>query len=654
MTGRICKGIVHYIYPFIAAVFFAGTIPAAAQEEYQPVIDKYKTENAVMVNITEHMVIENDGGKLVATSNVSREKLLISDLSPGLYNEEHIYHSFFHRLDHYDAEALIPSDRGGYKKKRDYIDKTLQTEDENIFYDDGKVTRLSFSGLTRYSVLKTNYTIEHTDLHMLPSFYFQENIPAATLVFKVTAPKYVQMKFVLKGDHISWIKQEKEESKNTITYTFTANNVPALKEYSDLPSFAYYMPHIIPFITSYQLPKDDKPTEMLSTPASLYAYYYNFIRNVNRVDDNLVTQTVAEVTKGDKTDRERAAHIYQWVQKNIHYIAFEDSLGGFVPRQASDICKRKFGDCKDMASILTAMYRKAGLNAYFTWIGTRHKPYTYEETPLPIVDNHMICALQLDGQWIFVDGTDPLIPFGLNPAAIQGKEALIAIDEKNFKIIKVPETSPDINVIIDTTYLHLDGKNITGRVSQLYKGYPAWMLESSLMYYKNEEREKYIKAITTRGSNKYIQKSYEYAQADNEDKNARVSSDFTIDNYVQSAAKEYYINMNLNRNFEDHYIETGDRNVPVSFRYKCKMQEVVVLDIPKGFKATYVPSDASGALDDLWNYKISYKTMPDKIILTKDYELRTMSVPVNKFPENNKLVDGLKKQYKESIVLTAN
>lgn len=122
----------------------------------------------------------------------------------------------------------------------------------------------------------------------------------------------------------------------------------------------------------------------------------------------------------------------------MHYVAFEDKLGGFIPREAADICKRKFGDCKDMTSIQVALYRKAGIDAYFTWIGTRHKPYTYEEVPLPITDNHMICTIKLDGKWVFLDGTDPLIPFGIPPQGIQGKEALVGIDANNYKIITVP------------------------------------------------------------------------------------------------------------------------------------------------------------------------------------------------------------------------
>ncbi len=647
------RGIPCYLKNALLAIICLGGINGYAQEGYEAILERYRTENAVITNNTEHLIIKNVGGALVAESSITHEKLLISEMSPGLYNKEYIFHSYFNKLEQFDAEALIPSEKG-YRKKKDYLDKTTTSEQENIFYDDAKQTEISFSGLTKNSVLKTTYTISHTDLHMLPVFYFQESIPAVKQVFEITAPKYVQFKFVLKGDHTDWIKQTTEEGKNTITYRFTADNVPALKELADLPSVTYYMPHVIPFITAYQLPHDERPTQMLSDPSQLYAYYYHFIKDVNLVKDDLLSKTAQDVTKGDKTDREKAAHIYQWVQQNMHYIAFEDSLGGYVPRQAADICRRKFGDCKDMASILTAMCREVGLKAYFTWIGTRHKPYTYDETPLPLVDNHMICALKIGEEWLFMDGTDPLIPFGYNPSGIQGKEAMIAIDEKNFKIIKVSETPANVNAVTDSTYLQINGKSVAGRVKMGYKGYPAWNLESTLLYYKNEDRDKYVRAITSRGSNKFVQKSYKYYQNEKDEKEASLALDFTIDNYVQNAGKEYYINMNLNRNFEDDYVDAKDRNVGISYKFKTKVKEVVVLDIPKGFKATYVPPDAANSLNDMWEYKLSYKVTPEQIILTKDYELKTLMLPVDKFAANNKMVEELKKQYKESVVLTAN
>jgi len=644
---KVCKGAI------LLSVAICMAAASVAQDEYSAITEKYKNEQAVITNYTEHLVIKYEDYKLIATTDVTYQRMMISDLAAGIYNKLAIYHSSFNKLEDYNAFASIPS-KNGYKRNRDYVERTAPSEDENIFYDDAKETQVAFTGLTKNSLIEMDYTIRHNDLNMLPSYYFQENIPVAKSTFIVTAPKYVNLKFVLKGNHTDWIKQTKEEDKNTVSYIFTSTDVPALKEYDDVPSISYYAPHIVTFVTSYKLPHQDKITESLSDPDHLYTYFYNFIKNVNITDDDFLDKTVADITKDDKTQRDKAEHIYQWVQKNMHYIAFEDSLEGFVPRQAADICKRKFGDCKDMASILTAMCRKAGIDAYFTWIGTRHKPYTYEETPLPMVANHMICTIKLGNDYIFLDGTDPLIPFGYNPDMIQGKEALVAIDEKNYKIIKVSETPAEVNTVTDSTTLHVAGNNVSGSVKMHYRGYPAWNLETTLMYYKNEEREKYVHSLTGRGSNKYIQKSFTYDQADNKNKDAFVSTEFTIDDYIQNVQKEYYVNMNVKRTFDDNWVDISDRDVALSYKYRQQLKEVVILDIPAGFHASYIPPDDSRSLDGSWNYKISYKTTPKAVILTKEYELKTLSIPPAQFAENNKVVEELRKQYKESVVLTAN
>ena len=644
------RKIKNYLYVLLVATCQATTGVAQERDE---IATKYKSEQAVITEYKEHLTIKNEDGKLTAHSEVTTERLLISDLSPGMFSKVYIYHSSFSQLQDVDAYADIPSKKG-YKKNSDYTSKTSPSEDNSILYDDGKETELSFTGLTKNSLIHTTYSIAHTDVNMLPVFYFQDNMRVVQSTFEVTAPAYVNLKFVLKGNHTNWVQQTKEESKSTVTYTFTATDLPALKSYSDVPSISYYAPHVIPYITSYKLPHQEKETKLLNDPESLYAYYYNFIKNVNITDDKQLDSTVTSITNGDKTQLEKAAHIYQWVQKNMHYIAFEDSLEGFIPRQAADICKRKFGDCKDMASVLTAMCRRAGIEAYFTWIGTRHKPYTFEETPLPMVSNHMICAIKSNNEWIFLDGTDPFIPFGFNPQGIQGKEALIGIDDKHFKIVKVPETNAEANTISDTTFMHIDKRRVSGSVKLTYKGYPSWSLQTMMMYYKSEEREKYIQNLVSRGSNKYIQQKYTYSPVENEHKDVWLSSDFTIDDYVQNVGKEYYVNMNLNREFEDNYVDTSDRDVPLSYKYKEQMKEVVVMDIPDGFHAAYTPPDATISVNDAWNYKISYKSSPKTVTLIKEYELKTLSIGTKQFADNNEKVEELKKQYKESVVLAAN
>ncbi len=423
-------------------------------------------------------------------------------------------------------------------------------------------------------------------------------MPVVQSVFEVTAPKYVQMKFIIRGTLANQVQKAIEENKNTVTYTFKADNVPALENYDFVPSADWYALHIIPYIVSYKMPGEEK-TQLLGDPDHLYNYLYGFIRNINTQEDENITQTAAAITKGDKTQSEKAAHIYQWVQQNIHYIAFEDSLEGYIPRQAAIICSRKFGDCKDMASILVALCRKAGIDAYFTWMGTSAKPYTYEETPLPKVASHMICTAKISDDWIFMDGTHPLIPFGTVPSNLQGKEALVGINEKEYKILKVPETDPQSSLITDTMFLTINDVQLKGKTVLHLHGYPSWDLQSQLIYRKNESRDKYIRSYLERGSNKYMQDSYDYAPSDTGSKPCTLTATFVLDNYLQKVGKEYYVNLNLKTHFEDNHVDSS-RDIPEYFAYKDVEKDAVILDIPAGYHVSYLPPEAGGKVDGVW------------------------------------------------------
>lgn len=634
------------------ALLSAAALTCAAQEEdMKAVSGRYPHDNAIVWNHSEHVVFRFDNGSLTAKSNVTEEVLLLKEEATRYYNTGTIYHSSFHKLDKWQAASIVP-DGKGYRTLKTTEAKTTRSEDESVFYDDASQTRITFGSLSRYARTRLSYTIEHTDVHFLPGFYFQSGVPVHEASFKVTVPKGVKLRYIMQGQQQDLVKMSKEEGRNETTYSWTANDVPKVKRYDDGPASSYYIPHVLIYIDSYMGKGQDSATKVFSSVADLYRYYYPFIKKINSKTDDSLKKLTADVISGVANDREKAARIYRWVQQNIKYIAFEDGMGGFIPREAAAVCTRRFGDCKDMSSLLVAMCRSAGLDAYFTWIGTRRKPYTYEEVPLPIVDDHMIATVKLDNEYVFMDGTDPVIPFGTPPSALQGKEALVGIDSKNFKVIKVPELDNARNAIVDSTHLRLDGNLIKGAVDITYQGYAAWRIAGMLQYRNENEMKDALQSLTRRGSNKYLQTNFDYKTAANPGKDVRLYSEFTLGDYASNIDKEWYVNLNLQRTYEDEHADIAERKVPIVFSYKNKIRQVVVMDIPQGYKVTYVPADKKANVPGLWGYKLSYQQTGKQVKLIKEYELYTLNINPDQFKDHNRLVADLRAEYKESIVLT--
>src|SRR5690606_14312604 len=112
-------------------------------------------------------------------------------------------------------------------------------------------------------------------------------------------------------------------------------------------------------------------------------------------------------------------------------------------------------------------------------------------------------------EWIFMDGTHATLPFGANRDDIQGKEVMIAIDKKTYKIVTVPVSAAETNTTTDSTKITFREGQVKGKIRQYTTGYDAWNTRNRLRYYKNEERDRLVKAMMQRGSNKYMQSSYD-------------------------------------------------------------------------------------------------------------------------------------------------
>lgn len=637
----------------ILAILVGADVTVSAQNENTTALAaRYEGENAVMVSNVEHVEIKLERGELKAKSKVDEEILILTDIGASLYNASTVYHSSFNKLLETDGVTLVPNGKG-YRTVKSKQTKTVKSTATGVFYDDGQQTIITFAELVKGAKTRSSHTIEHTNIHFLPSYYFQSYLPIAKSEFKVTFPKNVNLRWQLRGKDTNLIKLTKEEGRNTNTYTWAAENLPRFKVFEHAPDVSYYMPHILIYIEDYTAGKNGERKRIFGTVDDLYRFYYPFISDLNKAPSPEISKIVESLTKDAVSEKEKAMRIFQYVQQNIKYIAFEDGMGGFIPREASLVCSRKYGDCKDMASLLVAMCKEAGIKAYYTWIGTRRKPYIYEETPLPVVDNHMICTVNIGAEWIFLDGTDALIPFGVPPHTIQGKEALIGLGRDKYKIIKVPQIAASNNVISDSTYINLTSNTVKGSVNINMKGYCAWGLQEVMQYKSPKEREDAIKAVALRGSNKYLQKSFDYKAFDNREKDVAATSTFEVSDYAQQVGNEWYINMNLQRSYEDLWINPKDRKISLELDYKSRQKQVVVLDVPKGFHVSYLPPAAELSEDKLWSFKIGYKVSEGQVHLVKEYEMNTLYVEPSQFEAHNRLIEELKKHYKESVVLRA-
>jgi hypothetical protein len=264
----------------------------------------------------------------------------------------------------------------------------------------------------------------------------------------------------------------------------------------------------------------------------------------------------------------------------------------------------------------------------------------------------MICAINLNGQFIFLDGTDPTCVFGVPPAAIQDKEAMVGISEKEYKILKIPVLEKSSNAVIDTTWLELTQNGIKGKIKKKLKGYYAMNMYGELMYWNAKNIDEDMKDEFSRGSNKFKLDTFHVDKKETTNEIV-LSADFKLPDYAKKIGEEYYLNLNLFKFYESEQIDYPRRKMPVSYNFKSVRKYVTMLKVPDGYKVTFLPQSKSFH-NTIWGFDLKYEQKGNWVILTQEFDNDNLLLTSDQFQPWNKVLENLLPLYKETLSLAKN
>lgn len=632
---------------YLLSIVIAASLQTANAQTNEEIKKIFPQRDVVFLNYKTHLTVKIKDGVPVAESQFEADKMFLNNNNPGRYSRYKVFHSSFSELKDLDAYTMVP-DGTKYKKIKAGDTKTSNSVDRSVFYDDVKETSFDFAGLTENAIAHVSYSQFHKDAHLLTPFYFGSYLPLVNTSYTVTFPNDIRIKYIVRNDVKNIIHFTEEKKRKETVYTWTANNIETVEDFSDAPSDQYFQPHVIVYISSYE--GENGTQSFLNSVDDLYKWNASFTKDLNISTDATLKKIVDSLTTGLTSEKDKAKNIYKWVRQNIRYVAFENGEEGFRPRQAADVCSKRYGDCKDMSSIITQMLRMANIKSYYTWIGTRSLPYDYTDVPLPLVDNHMISTAFINNQWVFLDGTDPNGIFGVPPSHIQGKEALISINEKEYKVIRVPVAEPPANLMLDSTFITLTDNGIKGHESVYYNGYAGNQVYNALLYQDATETKEYVKSRMGKASNKFILGEYSINKIDPSVNLINISANYEIPDYGKKAGNELYINLNLEKLLEGQLIDTAKRKIAKEIQYKYQVKQYHILEIPGGYKSTYLPQNFSFD-NDIFSLKITYEIKNNSIIAYQEVVSKLIMVKPSQFNEWNRAIKAVMPQYKEAIVL---
>ena len=349
----------------------------------------------------------------------------------------------YYKLDSVGNKKLIDNVKVKYADVKDYYIN-------NIFYSDLKVKQFNCSvDLSEDYVVNYSYNVKYNDLKFLTRFYFQ-NTNEAVEDIEISIKKDPNVQFSVFEFNLDGITKTENESY----IKFKGKNLKRFKPLSTSVNGNYYLPHIILSVAEIKTKKTT--TSVLKTTSDLYTWYKSLINELTPNSDSL-KKLAESIIEGETDDAKKIDKLFNWVQNNIQYVAFENGLAGFKPTEAEKVASLKYGDCKGMANLLVNLLTVQGFDARHTWLGTRANNYNYD-IPSLAVDNHMICALNFNNQLYYLDATSKSAVWNIPPAHLEGKQVMVS-DNDTYTIQTIKKSIPKNNTLAITGKIDLSKQN---------------------------------------------------------------------------------------------------------------------------------------------------------------------------------------------------
>ncbi|WP_343160672.1 DUF3857 domain-containing transglutaminase family protein [Xanthomonas sp. LMG 9002] len=164
-----------------------------------------------------------------------------------------------------------------------------------------------------------------------------------------------------------------------------------------------------------------------------------------------------QITAGISDRRAQAAALYDWVARNIRYVAVYLGNGGLQPNSADSILDNHYGDCKDHTVVLEALLAAKGIASTPVLIGAQGGP-TLPEVPVLGRFNHAITYLPEFK--LYVDSTSPYARFGQLPAGDLGAPVLHTADGT---VARTPPDDAKVNrYLVETDYRFAADGSLSG------------------------------------------------------------------------------------------------------------------------------------------------------------------------------------------------
>lgn len=404
------------------------------------------------------------------------------------------------------------------------------------------------------------------------------NVDVKRAAYHLAAPQELGVRYAFKN-----ISQPAEVYKNkagaqVISLEMTdiprVKKIPYTRPIYDRVPIAYFAPSLFVYYETQG---------SLSNWKEFGMWQFGMLRGRDALPEDIRNE-IHQLTDSLGDDRQKVEAIYNLLGKKTRYVAILFGIGGQRPASAIDVCSSGYGDCKGLTNFMRAMLQEVGITSNYTTISTRNRQLLKDFASVGQM-NHVILQVPMKNDTIWLECTNPQLPFGYVHGDIAGHDA-IEVSRAGGRLVHIPAYPDSTNLARNQIRLQLDGSGIADiDVSSVFYNL---RMESRIPVYKmgrDEQKKAILRMLYAPQAE--IDKSEFKMEGPVLSLDAHVRSK----NYTTATGKRLFVPVCPIRRdtsipavdeerLEDFYIETGN----------CDEDEIIIT-LPEGSEIEATPSD---------------------------------------------------------------
>lgn len=306
-------------------------------------------------------------------------------------------------------------------RENDRSDALEYGSQESYEFSDTRLKVISMPVLDPPFTIEYAYEVEAEDFYLFPDWTVQQIGQAVEQRdLQITCPQ--GFKFKWKGVRTD-LQPQFDAAKNT--WRWSASMLPAIPSERSTPYF------------------DDQYAYLVFAPET-FAYgnregslkdwgnFGKFVYQLNDLPNKVSSETeqkVRALTANCKTEQEKIAVLYRYLQENMRYVSVQIGMGGWRSFDAAYVDKKRYGDCKALSNYMRTLLGIAGIPAWLALVhgGDEGAPELFPELADPSAFNHVILYVPTSNTWLECTSSD--LPAGYLGSFTSNRMALVLTPE---------------------------------------------------------------------------------------------------------------------------------------------------------------------------------------------------------------------------------